>query len=100
MKYLITGGAGFIGSHLTERLIGEGHSVTVLDDLSTGSLENLSALVYHPRLQFIEGTILNRRLVHTHVSACDHVVHLAAAVGVHTILEKPLASLKTNVEGT
>ncbi len=100
MKVFITGGAGFIGSHLTERLISDGHSVAVLDDLSTGSLDNLSALPHHPGLQFVEGTILNSCLVRAHVSACDYVVHLAAAVGVRTILEKPLASLKTNVEGS
>lgn len=100
MHFLITGGAGFIGSHLTEGLIGDGHSVTVLDDLSTGSRDNLTALVDHPRLRFIEDTILNRELMRAQVSICDRVVHLAAAVGVHTILERPLASLKTNVEGT
>lgn len=100
MHFLITGGAGFIGSHLAESLIGDGHSATVLDDLSTGSLDNLTALVDHPRLRIIEETILNRELVRAQVSLCDRVVHLAAAVGVHTILERPLASLKTNVEGT
>ena len=86
MKVLITGGAGFIGSHLTECLIGQGHSVAVLDDLSTGSLDNLSALLKHPGLRIIEGTILDRRLVRTQVSDCDQVVHLASAVGVYTIL--------------
>ena len=100
MNFLITGGAGFIGSHLTERLIGEGHTVTVLDDLSTGSRENLSVLVDHPGWRFIQGTVLNRPLVQAQVAACDQVVHLAAAVGVHTILEQPLSSLKTNVDGT
>src|SRR5579872_4208261 len=100
MKFLITGGAGFIGSHLTQRLIAEGHAVTVLDDLSTGSLDNLSAFIGHPQMQFVQGTILNRPLVHAQVSTCDQVVHLAAAVGVHTILEKPLSSLQTNVDGT
>jgi UDP-glucose 4-epimerase len=100
MKVLITGGAGFIGSHLTECLIGQGHSVAVLDDLSTGSLDNLSALLKHPGLRIIEGTILDRRLVRTQVSDCDQVVHLASAVGVYTILEKPLSSLQTNVDGT
>ena len=100
MHFLITGGAGFIGSHLTESLIGDGHSATVLDDLSTGSLDNLTTLLHHPRLRFIEGTIFNRELVRAQVSICDRAIHLAAAVGVHTILEQPLASLKTNVEGT
>jgi UDP-glucose 4-epimerase len=100
MKVLITGGAGFIGAHLTQRLIAEGHSVTVLDNLSTGSLDNLSTVLDHPQLQFIQGTILNRPLVRAHVSCCDQVVHLAAAVGVRMILEQPLSSLQTNVEGT
>ena len=100
MHFLITGGAGFIGSHLTESLIGDGHSATVVDDLTTGSLDNLTALMDHPRLRFIQGTILNRELMRAQVSICDRVVHLAAAVGVHTILERPLVSLKTNVEGS
>src|SRR5262249_11978150 len=94
------GGAGFIGSHLAERLLAEGHSVAVLDDLSTGSLNNLSEILHHSRFDFSEGTILNRGLVHARVAACDYVVHLAAAVGVRTILEKPLESLRTNVDGS
>ncbi|MSV34841.1 MAG: NAD-dependent epimerase/dehydratase family protein [Bryobacterales bacterium] len=100
MRVLITGGAGFIGSHLAEALLAAGYPVSVLDDLSTGSIDNLGAVLGHPRFAFSEGTILDRRLVHAHVSACDYVVHLAAAVGVRTILEKPLASLRTNVEGS
>jgi len=100
MKVFITGGAGFIGSHLAEHLIAGGHSVAILDDLSTGSLDNLNALRHRPEMRFVEGTILNWRLVRTHVADCDYVVHLAAAVGVRTILEKPLGSLKTNVEGS
>jgi len=74
--------------------------VTVLDDLSTGSRGNLKAVADHPSLQFIQGTVLNRPLIQGLIAACDQVVHLAAAVGVHTILEKPLSSLKTNVDGT
>jgi UDP-glucose 4-epimerase len=100
MRFLVTGGAGFIGSHLAERLIVEGHTVTVLDDLSTGSLENLRAIERHPRLEFVEGTVLNRRLVHECARAADFVVHLAAAVGVRRVLERPLESLKTNVDGS
>src|SRR5712691_3429963 len=100
MRFFITGGAGFIGSHLAERLVAEGHAVTVLDDLSTGSRDNLSALLDHPQFQFVEGTVLNRFMVYASVAACDHVIHLAAAVGVRSILEKPLASPKTNVNGT
>jgi UDP-glucose 4-epimerase len=100
MRYLITGGAGFIGSHLAERLIAEGHAVVVLDDLSTGSLDNLDRLFEHPRFEFVEGSVLDRPLVRERVALCDTVIHLAAAVGVRRILEDPLAALKTNVEGS
>jgi UDP-glucose 4-epimerase len=100
MKLLITGGAGFIGSHLSERLISEGHSVTVLDDLSTGSLENLAALADHERFEFVQGSVLNRSLVRRLTSSSDMVIHLAAAVGVRRILQDPLRSLKINVEGS
>ncbi len=99
MRVLITGGAGFIGSHLAEALLANGHSVSILDDLSTGTLDNLDTTVRHPLLEFLEATILDRVVVRSQVSTCDYVVHLAAAVGVQTILHKPLASLKTNVEG-
>jgi len=99
MNFFITGGAGFIGSHLTERLLAEGHRVAVLDDLSTGRLENLGSVLSHPRLRFQEDTILNRRAVHAQAADCDYVIHLAAAVGVRTILENPLSSLKTNLDG-
>lgn len=99
MKYFVTGGAGFIGSHLSERLISNGHAVTVLDDLSTGSLENLAGVMSRSRFHFIEGSVLDRGLVRLLVSRCDSVIHLAAAVGVRRILEDPLASLKTNVNG-
>jgi UDP-glucose 4-epimerase len=100
MEYLITGGAGFIGSHLAERLIADGHRVVALDDLSTGSLDNLDALFEHPRFEFVEGSVLDRPLVRERVALCDAVIHLAAAVGVRRILEDPLAALKTNVEGS
>jgi len=99
MRFLITGGAGFIGSHLSERLILQGHRVTVLDDLSTGSLENLAALTGHPHFEFVEGNVLNRSLVGRLVAASDRVIHLAAAVGVRLILKDPLSSLKTNIDG-
>ena len=100
MKYLVTGGAGFIGSHLAERLIADGHGVVALDDLSTGSLDNLNALFEHPRFEFVEGSVVDRPLVQKRVALCDRVIHLAAAVGVRRILEDPLAALKTNVEGS
>ncbi len=100
MKALITGGAGFIGSHLAERLVSEGWHVTVLDDLSTGSLQNLSALDGHPRSRFVEGSVLHVKLVERLVSESDVVVHLAAAVGVRYILSNPLETIRTNVEGT
>ena len=99
-RVLITGGAGFIGSHLTERLLAEGCRVTVLDDLSTGSLENLAVALGDPRLDFIEGTILDPPLVRRLVRSHDLVIHLAAAVGVRYILDNPLSTIKTNVRGT
>lgn len=100
MKILITGGAGFIGSHLAERLIADGRHVDILDNLSTGSLENLTSVLNHERLEFIEGSVLDRTLIDRLVHGADLVVHLAAAVGVRYILDQPLESLKTNVGGT
>ena len=100
MTTLVTGGAGFIGSHLTESLLGSGEDVIVLDDLSTGSEQNLSAVRDHPALQFVEGTILDARLLDELVGRADTVYHLAAAVGVFTILNKTLESLRTNLHGT
>ncbi len=82
MKILITGGAGFIGSHLSERLIAEGHSVTVLDDLSTGRRENLVSLAGNNRFRLVVGTILDPALVQSLVDEAEVVFHLAAAVGV------------------
>jgi len=99
MNYLITGGAGFIGSHLTERLLSRGDNVTVLDDLSTGSLDNLEAALSNRRLEFLQGSILDQALVRKAASKADFVIHLAAAVGVRRILKDPLSSLKVNVEG-
>ena len=99
MRFLITGGAGFIGSHLCERLVLEDHEVTALDDLSTGSVDNLSALAGHPRFAFLRGNALDRALVRRAVSMHDHVIHLAAAVGVRRILQDPLSALKVNTDG-
>ena len=100
MHALITGGAGFIGSHLAERLLQDGHEVTLLDNLSTGRYENIAHLDGHPRLRFVVGTILNESLVDKLVERCDVVFHLAAAVGVELIIQKPLESLMTNIRGS
>ena len=100
MRLLITGGAGFIGSHLTDRLIADGHDVTVLDNLETGRIENLSDASSSGRLTFVEGSVLEAEIVEKLVAEVDFVYHLAAAVGVFNILERPLASLMTNLRGT
>lgn len=100
MHALITGGAGFIGSHLAERLLQADHEVTLLDNLSTGRYENIAHLDGHPRLRFVVGTILNETLVDKLVERCDVIFHLAAAVGVELIIQKPLESLMTNIRGS
>ena len=98
MKYLITGGAGFIGSHLVEKLIARGNEVVVFDNLSTGSDTNLSEI--KEKITFQEGNILNKAVIDKLVSESDYVVHLAAALGVLNIVNKPLESLKTNLQGS
>src|SRR5512134_2085725 len=100
MKILVTGGAGFIGSHLAEELLRRDHEVWALDDLSTGRLENLSPFNRHARFRFLEGSVLDSGLVHGIVAQCDRVFHLAAAVGVKYVLENPLRSLITNIRGS
>jgi UDP-glucose 4-epimerase len=100
MRILITGGAGFIGSHLAERLLTDGHSVQIIDNLSTGKLENIETFKDKPKFNYIIGTILNKDLMESLVSKCDMIYHLAAAVGVKYIIENPLLSLKTNILGT
>ena len=100
MKYLVTGGAGFIGSHLCDALVARGDSVVVLDNLSTGVSHNLDQLVGSPSFDFISGSILDTDLVDRLVASVDHVLHFAAAVGVFTIVDKPLESLTTNLRGT
>jgi len=100
MQYLITGGAGFIGSHLVDKLIGRGDSVVVLDDLSTGRIDNLSQHKNNPKLEIVIGSILNVDLVDDCVRRVDSVLHLAAAVGVKNIIDKPLESLSTNIRGS
>jgi len=97
MHVLVTGGAGYIGSHLVDRLIALGHQVVVLDDLSTGHNNNLAAACSH--IRFVEGTILDVDLVDSLVASSETVFHLAAAVGVGHIVAKPLSSLITNTKG-
>jgi len=98
VKYLITGGAGFIGSHLAEKLIARGDQVVVFDNLSTGSAANLSGI--KEKITFQEGSILDKAEVQKLVSESDYVVHLAAALGVFNIVNKPLESLRTNLQGS
>lgn len=100
MRYLITGGAGFIGSHLAERLVGEGHSVTLLDDFSTGRRENIAKLKDHPKVQLLRDTVENAATVNLAVSQCDVVFHLAAAVGVQLVLDEPVRTIRTTIHGT
>jgi UDP-glucose 4-epimerase len=99
-RALVTGGAGFIGSHLVERLIRRGDDVTVLDDLSTGRRANLAAVEDHATFRMVEGSVLDAPLVTQLVGDCEVVYHLAAAVGVDWVLRHPLRSLETNIQGT
>lgn len=100
MKVLITGGAGFIGSHLADQLLARGDHVVILDDLSTGRLANIDHLVGRSDVEFVLGSILNADLVDSVVARVDVVYHLAAAVGVELIVERPLQSLMTNIRGS
>jgi UDP-glucose 4-epimerase len=100
MRVLITGGAGFIGSHLAEALLGRGDEVVALDDLSTGSLQNILHLMRRPGFRFTLGSIMDERVVDEAVAACDVVYHLAAAVGVRLVFEQPVRTIETNVRGT
>ena len=100
MRILVTGGAGFIGSHLCERLINDGHTVTAIDNYSTGRASNLSGLEDADRFTLIEGSILNNQILAPLIKDADYVFHLAAAVGVFNIVNNPLASLLTNIRGT
>lgn len=100
MQVLITGGAGFIGSHLAETLLAEQQGVVVLDDLSTGSIQNIEHLKKNPRFDYHIDTVANERLVAEEVDRSDVVVHLAAAVGVKLIIEAPVRTIETNVHGT
>lgn len=100
MRYLITGGAGFIGSHLADALIARGDEVSILDNLSTGRTQNIAHLLEDARVSFRRGTILDDGEVRSAVADADVVVHLAASVGVHLIIERPLESLINNIRGT
>lgn len=100
MRALITGGAGFIGSHLAERLLSQGHHVAVLDDLSSGRLENIEHLVGHPNFSATIGSVLDEAVLGPLVDECDTVFHLAAALGVKFVVDRPIHTMHTNVHGT
>ncbi|MFZ0427846.1 MAG: GDP-mannose 4,6-dehydratase [Acidobacteriota bacterium] len=100
MRILITGGAGFIGSHLAEHLLELGHSVYIIDDLSTGQIENVLHLKPHPRFQCTIESIMNIPVTAELVDLCDVVFHAAAAVGVRLIVESPVRTIETNIRGT
>ncbi|MBE6408196.1 MAG: NAD-dependent epimerase/dehydratase family protein [Lentisphaerae bacterium] len=100
MKVLITGGAGFIGSHLTRALLSAGHTVAVIDDLSTGSLDNITEFQKDSRYRFIKGDILVSGELEELIADCDTVFHLAAAVGVELVVHDPVRTILTNVQGT
>ncbi len=100
MKALITGGAGFIGSHLAERLLRAGHSVVAVDDLSTGSMDNLRGVESNPKFSFVYDNVRNEETMHILIEQCDVVFHLAAAVGVQLIVDQPVHTIETNIHGT
>lgn len=100
MKILITGGAGFIGSHLAERLVAEGHSVVALDDLSTGNAKNLAQLNGKNGFEFVNGSMLDEKLMDSLMGKVEGCIHLGAALGVKRILERPYESLVANIHGT
>src|SRR5688572_29863599 len=100
MKILITGGAGFVGSHLADKLIGDGHEITVIDNLSTGKYSNVEHLEGNERFRLIIDTVLNERLLEELVRETDHVYHMASAVGVRLIMEQPVQTIETIFHGT
>jgi UDP-glucose 4-epimerase len=100
MRYLITGGAGFIGSHLCELLLSQGHRVVAIDNLSTGRADNIAPLHSLPRFQFVRETIGNAQVLDRLTSESDVVIHLAAAVGVQLIVQDPVHTIQTNIMGT
>lgn len=100
MKVLVTGGAGFIGSHLAERLLKDGNRVVVVDNLSTGSIENIESFKTEAEFEFVEGDICDSELMETLVGRSETVYHLAAAVGVKLIADRPVHTIETNISGT
>ena len=100
MKVLITGGAGFIGSHLAQKLLGSGCEVDVIDDLSTGSLTNIAGLGDNPKFRFVNDTVRNSKIMDELIGRCDVVYHLAAAVGVQLIVDEPVHTIETNIHGS
>lgn len=100
MRFFITGGAGFIGSHLAERHLQRGDEVYIIDDLSTGSMENIQHIKTHPNFHYVLDSVTNQQLVAEMVDLCDATYHLAAAVGVKLIVESPVRTIETNIRGT
>ena len=100
MNILITGGAGFIGSHLAESWLKDGHSVSIIDDLSTGSLDNLKRLPHQDRIEFVKGNVITSRALPGMIRKADVIYHLAAAVGVELVVHDPIRTIETNVSGT
>lgn len=100
MSILVTGGAGFIGSHLCERLLKEDHHVDVIDDLSTGSLRNIEGCFHDSNFKFIHDSVLNEKMIYTLIDKCDMIYHLASAVGVQLIVDEPVRTIETNIRGT
>lgn len=100
MKVLVTGGAGFIGSHLVDRLLEMGENVAVIDDLSTGSLKNVEHHLKNPQFHLVVDTILNETLMNELIGKCDHIYHMAAVVGVKLIMNRPVETLETNIMGS
>jgi len=99
-RFLVTGGAGFIGSHLCELLVARGHAVTILDDFSTGREQNLSALLGRPEVQIIRDSVQSEAAANLAMSSCDAVFHLAAAVGVQLVVEQPVRTIRSVIHGT
>ena len=100
MNILITGGCGFIGSHLSELYLAQGHRVTIIDNLSTGQISNIANIESNERLKFYEDSIFNIELLTKLISENDVIIHLAAAVGVQLIVSQPVETIETNVFGT
>ena len=100
MNVLITGGAGFIGSHLAERMVAEGHRITAVDDLSTGSMDNIASLMGRSEFQFVRESVRNAATMTALIDRCDVIFHLAAAVGVQLIVDRPVHTIETNIHGS